>query len=167
MKLPEVNRIVFSLFQSRRKGHAEVVSGEKDFFHRLENVAPDRSIFDAQGGEHGNIDLRLVEKIERLLVPLLGNWEQTDRWWHQMDYLGDGVRSLVFRRDLFPRSELPALQAILTGEHSEFTILCTVADALIDDETIPKSKRTDDYLAIFKDKMLITRALANDLSMDA
>ncbi len=141
----------------------EIVSGEHDFFRRLERLGTPRDLFEAQGTRHSEIDLRLVEKIEGLLVPLLGPWEQSDKWFHQMDFYGDGVRALVFRRDLFPKSQVAALQALLTGEQKGFAILCTVVDQPLSSGAASASQ-PDDYLAIFASKLLVTKSLAGELS---
>lgn len=158
---------MLSFFRSRREGNTEVVSGEHDFFRRLERMGTPRELFEAQGAEHSEIDLRLVEKIEGLLVPLLGQWEQTDRWFHQMDFYGDGVRSIMFRRDVFPKELVFALQALLVGEHEPFAIVCTVVDQLLSSAAVPACARPDDFLAIFARKLLVTKHLANELSSDA
>ena len=79
-----------------------------------------------------------------------------------MDYYGDGVRALIFRRDIFPRHELPALQAMLVGEHGAFTILCIVMDDILDGDS--ESGGSSDFLALFSTRMLVTRRLANELS---
>jgi len=157
---------MFSLFRSRRHGETEVVPTEDDFFRRYERLLPNRSVFKKQGESHAEIDLRLVQKIEDLLVPKLGAWEQTDRWFHQMDFYGNGVRSLVFRRDLFPRSDIPALRSLLIGEHAEFTILCRATESLLG-RSNEQSGNEDDYLAIWHSGFLATRRLADTLSGDA
>jgi len=148
---------MFSLFRSRRDRTTTVVSGKESFFRELERMKADRSVFQAQGSEHGDIDMRLTSRIEEHLRPLLGKWEGSTVWFHQMDYYGDGVRSLVFRRDIFPRHSLPTLQAMLAGEHRDFTILCSVTD-----DMTSHAKR--DFLALFNARMLVTKGLANQLS---
>jgi hypothetical protein len=154
---------VFSLFRSRRTGETEVVSNEREFFRRYERLLPSRSIFDKQGDAHGQIDLDLTSKLESLLRPKLGAWEQSDRWFHQMDFYGDGVRSLTFRRDLFPRAEIPAMRAMLAGNHAHFTILCCATDELLASEERRRQMR-DDYLAIWQHGFLATRQLADLLA---
>ena len=158
---------MFSLFRSRRDETTEVVAGEHDFFRRFEHLTADRSIFEAQGASHGDIDLRLIEKIENLLVPLLGRWEQSSKWFHQMDYYGDGVRSLTIQRDSFPRDQLASLQALLVGEHEPFTILCIVTESLLPPNPEPPGTPETQYLALFSRKVLITKELANVLSIGA
>jgi hypothetical protein len=154
---------VFSLFRSRRTGETEVVSNEREFFRRYERRLPPRSIFDKQGEAHAELDLELTRKLEDLLRPKLGAWEQSDRWFHQMDFYGDGVRSLIFRRNLFPSAEIPAMRALLVGVHADFTILCCATDELLASE---EQRRTieDDYLAIWQHGLLVTRQLANLLT---
>jgi hypothetical protein len=107
-----------------------VTKTEEEFWKHLEGFTPSRSVFEAQGEEHGDIDFRLVEKIEAYLLPKIGPWEQTDRWFHNMDYYGDGIRSLEFAADCFSPDYLPDFQGMLTGEHAEFTILCKVTSDL-------------------------------------
>ena len=153
---------MFSLFRSRRDASTVVVSGQDEFFRRLERMKPDRSVFDAQGDAHGDIDMRLTSRIEALLRPLLGKWEGSNAWFHQMDYYGDGVRALTFRRDVFPRDLVPTLQAMLVGEHVAFTILCIVTDDLMDESGTASA--TSDLLALFSTRMLVTKGLANQLS---
>ena len=156
---------MFSLFRSRRDETTTVVAGEAAFTRQFERMQAGRAVFDAQGEAHGDIDLRLTGRIEELLRPLLGKWEGSGTWFHQMDYYGDGVRALSFRRDVFPRSSLPALQALLTGEHEAFAIVCIVADDIMASPPLPPGMRANDYLALFSGRMLVTRALANELSM--
>ena len=154
---------MFSLFRSRRTGETEVAENERDFFRRYESLLPSRAVFEAQGEAHGQIDLDLTRKLEDLLRPKLGAWEQSNRWFHQMDFYGDGVRSLIFRRDLFPRAEIPVMRAMLVGDHADFTILCCATDDLLASE---ERRRTmnDDYLAIWKHGFLATRQLADLLA---
>jgi hypothetical protein len=158
---------MFSFFSSRRDQSTVVVPGEHDFWLRLDRLKSDRSVFEAQGKTHGEIDLRLVDRIENLLVPVLGPWEQTFRWFHQMDYHFDGVRALMFRRDVLPRNLLPELQQLLVGEHEPFTILCTVTDQFESPLSETKGARADDYLALLSNKVLVTKGLADDLSTGA
>lgn len=162
-----MHRKMFSLFRSRRDETTEVVAGEHDFFLRLERLMPNRAAFESLGDQHGETDLRLVQKVEDTLVPVLGNWEQSTTWFHQMDYYGDGVRSLTIERSSFPKEHLARLQKLLVGEHQLFTILCIVTDSLMSSEGERAARREDDYLALFPRKILVTRALANDLSTGA
>jgi hypothetical protein len=154
---------MFSLFRSRRDRTTTVVSGMESFFREFERMKADRSVFNAQGAEHGDIDMRLTSRIEEHLRPLLGKWEGSTTWFHQMDYYGDGVRALMFRRDIFPRHSLPSLQAMLAGDHSAFTILCIVTDDMTADSLETSASR--DYLALFNGRTLVTKRLANQLSM--
>lgn len=154
---------MFSLFRSRRDSTTTVVSGMDPFLREFERMKANRSVFDAQGDEHGDIDMRLTSRIEEHLRPLLGKWEGSTNWFHQMDYYGDGVRALTFRRDIFPRHSVPSLQAMLAGEHSAFTILCIVTDDLMDDT--PKTSAARDFLALFNTRMLVTKGLVNQLSI--
>jgi len=163
ISLSKASLTMFSLFRSRRDRTTTVVSGMDTFFREFERMKADRSVFDAQGDAHGDIDMRLTSRIEAHLRPLLGKWEGSTTWFHQMDYYGDGVRALTFRRDIFPRQTVPSLQAMLEGEHSDFAILCIVTDDLMDDS--PRTTAACDFLALFNARMLVTKGLANQLSM--
>lgn len=156
---------MFSLFRSRREKRTEVVPDEGAFFRRYAQLLPSPSVFRAHGEEHGDIDSRLIGKIEAILVPLLGKWEQSSIWFHQMDYFGDGVRSLLFQPSTFPREHITKLQALLVGEHAQFTIVCHI-------EAFGRSAPQDiashrELLAIFSGKMLVTKRLADLLSTSA
>ena len=142
----------------------EVASHETDFFLRLEKMQTPRAVFEAQGEAHGEIDLRLVQSIEDLLVPSLGRWEQSSTWFHQLDFYGDGVRSLTFSRNAFPFEQVRSLQQLLHGEHAKFCILCIATDKMTELAQPAGSERDDDYLAIFATQLLATKAIAAQLS---
>ncbi len=76
----------------------EIAAHDTDFHIRFEGMLTPRIVFEAQGAAHGDIDLRLVQSIEDLLVPSLGRWEASSEWFHQLDFYGDGIRSLTFSR---------------------------------------------------------------------
>lgn len=132
-----------------------VAATEPAFWSAFESFCAPRSNFDAQGSRHAEIDLRLVESIESFLIPLLGQWEQSDRWWHQLDHYGDGVRSLSFSADSFSPAYVPAFQRLLVEEHESFCILCQISRSLegVDDTKIGS-------LAIRSDRLLISYSLA-------
>jgi len=157
---------MLSLFRSRREQSTVVVADRDALFRQLGRFATPRSVFDAQGDQHGQIDLRLVTKIEDMLVPALGRWEQSSEWFHQMDYYGDGIRSLTFRRTAFPRERLADLQALLVGEHESFGILCIVIDRATT-EYCETPDPPDEYLILLSKRIIVTRRLANELSIGA
>jgi hypothetical protein len=130
-----------------------VTKSDEEFWEKLEDFAPPRSIFDAHGEEHGDIDLRLVQKIENYLAPKIGQWEQSDRWFHNIDYYGDGIRSLAFAEIYFSPSYLPDFQDMLVSEHSDFTILCKVSTDFSDSGTRIGS------VAICKNRLLVSYPL--------
>ncbi len=142
-------RIVFSI-------PMEIAAYDTDFHTRFERMLAPRSMFEAQGAAHGDIDLRLVQSIEDLLVPSLGRWETSSEWFHQLDFYGDGVRSLTFSRSTFPYGRVEQLQNLLHGEHAAFCILCIATDRLAG----AGEQADDDYLAIFSDRMLVTKNIA-------
>ncbi len=78
-----------SLFRPRRDRTTAVVPGMDSFLRDFEHMKTNRSVFDAQGEEHGDIDMRLASRIEEHLRPLLGKREGSTTWFHQMDYYGD------------------------------------------------------------------------------
>lgn len=138
----------------------EIASNDHHFFLRFEQLLTPRSAFEAQGDAHGEIDLRLVQAIEELLAPSLGNWEGSGSWFHQLDFYGDGVRSLTFSRAVFPYDQVRRLQALLQGEYAPFCILCIATDKLSRSNDETASEADDDYLAIFAERLLATKALA-------
>lgn len=103
-----------------------VTKTEEEFWKKLKDFTAPHSVFDAQGEDHGDIDLRLVEKIDGYLVPKIGQWEQSDRWFHNIDFYGDGIRSLELCAQSFSPPYLQDFQGMLIGEHSDFTILCKI-----------------------------------------
>jgi hypothetical protein len=102
---------------------------EEEFWDALSAFCAPRSTFDAQGDAHGDIDLRLVEGIDAVIAPTLGSWEKSEDWWHQLDFYGDGIRSLVFSARSFSPEFIPSLQRLLAGEHEQFCILCQVVQS--------------------------------------
>ena len=109
---------------------------------------------------HSEIDLRLIDKIEDLLHPIIGDWEDSDTWYHKMDYYGDGIRSLMFNWSVFDADFVPKLQALLVGEHDPFCILCQIFEDIGADE--PDRFGT---IAIFSNRLVISRAIANRLAL--
>ena len=142
----------------------QIASHDTDFFLLLERLQTPRHVFDAQADEHEAIDARLARRIEALLVPLLGRWEQSSNWFHNLDYYGDGIRSLTFSRRVFPSIQVQQLQRLLEGEHECFCLLCIVTDEPLDASSGGPARAPDDYLAIFAHEILATRALAAELS---
>ena len=138
----------------------EIARHDTDFLLRLEKMQTPRATFEAHGEAHGDSDRRLVQSIEDLLVPILGRWEDSDDWFHQLDYYGDGVRSLTFSRRAFPFDHVNSLQQLLHGEHAPFCILCIATDSLTGASVPSEGEREDDYLAIFADRLLATKAIA-------
>jgi hypothetical protein len=97
---------------------------------------------------------------EALLRPVLGPWEQSRTWFHQMDDYGDGVRMRALPRGIPPRQLPSGLQAPLAGVHEPFVILCIVGDDL-------SAPGDSDCLAPFSQRTLVTRRRANALSLGA
>ena len=153
---------MLALFPPRQRPQIEVVRDDKDFWRKLPSFLTPDSVFDAQGDAHGDIDLRLVEKIESYLTPLLGKWSGSGVWWHQMDYYGDGIRSLMFRvRDFQPRFVV-SLHGLLKDEHAEFCIVCQLHEEITDDGDSKLGS-----IAICAGRILVGRAVAQLLSEHA
>ncbi|KGM51607.1 hypothetical protein N800_13490 [Lysobacter daejeonensis GH1-9] len=112
---------------------------------------------DALGDDHGDVDLRLVERIDEVLVPLIGpSGIDEESWFQSMDFYGDGIRHLEFRPSKFPLNAIPALQALLVSEHEPFGILCWAPRA--------EDGQPGDHegLVIFSGKLLLTSGLASE-----
>ena len=153
-----------SLFQLRRNHDIIVVETENEFFRRLAKIYDSQSLEQAQGDHHQDIDLQLVKAIDNLLVPHLGQWEQSEKWFHNIDCYGDGIRSLTFRRDVFRHHFVSDLRALLSGEFDLFCIVCGVCESLFKSDAVGLEKSQNDLIAITSRKLLITRGLAMKLS---
>jgi hypothetical protein len=149
---------VFNLFTSCNPAAIEVVKPGRGLTERMGDlIALRQDCLDELGDSHGDVDLRLVLLIKDVLEPLLGAEGCEDEpWFHLMDYYGNGVRHLEFKPGAFPMSVIPALQALLVGEHAPFSILCW---APLSGDSPPDHEQG---LAIFSDRLLITAKLAGN-----
>ncbi len=130
-----------------------VATTEEAFWQKLDGFIAPRSVFEAQGDRHGDIDMRLVERIDAFLVPKIGNCDQSDRWCHNIDYYGDGIRSLEFAAGCFSPVFVQDFQHMLVGEHADFTVLCKVhTDIFAEDSRIGS-------IAVRSDRMLVAYLL--------
>lgn len=152
---------MFNLFSRKYKNGMLIVS-ETEFWDRLESECTDRKTFDSQGAEHGDIDMRLVEKIENYLVPIIGRRENTSNWFHQMDCYGDGIRSLSFSLNFFRKDFIDHLQNFLVGEHEPFCILCQLHEDLGSERDTKVGS-----LAIFPNKLMVSKNVAQLLTLAA
>ncbi len=152
---------MLSLFPLRQRPKIEVVPTDGVFWKMLPGFRTPDAVFEAQGNEHGEIDLRLVERIESYLEPRLGQWEGSDTWWHQMDYYGDGIRSLMFKASAFQPRFVPALHAFLTGEHAQFCIVCQLYESLTQDGGSKLGS-----IGICAGKLMVNRAIALRIGED-
>lgn len=118
----------------------------------------------AQADHHQDIDLQLVTAIDNLLVPYLGQWEQSEKWFHNIDSYGDGIRSITFRRDVFRHHFVSDLRSLLSGEFELFCIVCGLCESLSYSEAIGVDRSANDLIAVTSRKVLITRGLAINLS---
>ena len=153
---------MLSLFPSSQRPQIEVVPTDKAFWKKLPSFRTPDSVFEAQGDEHGEIDLRLVESIEAYLEPILGPWEESEIWWHQMDFYGDGIRSLMVQTAAFQPRFVPALHALLKGEHAKFCIVCQLHESLAQDGGSKLGS-----IAICADRLMVNRAVAQFLAEHA
>ena len=148
---------MFSLFASLKSSPVEIVKPGRGLIHRMGSLIEKRQQrLDDLGDSHGDIDMRLVDKVGTVLQPILGpeGCSQNELWFHNMDYYGNGVRHLEFRPGKFPMSAIPSLQALLVGEHEPFSILCWAPL----DGNAPQEH--EQGLVIFSDKILLTARLA-------
>ena len=153
---------MFKFYAGQRLPRVHVVSTEAEYWKLVGRFSGPRSVFDAQGAAHGEIDLHLAESIESLLVPLVGPWEQSERWFHNVDFYGDGVRSLLFRDTDFPPECIPQLQSLLREEAAEFCIHIHLCDKLTGENI-----KTIGAVAIMRDHLVVTKALAQSLATHA
>lgn len=153
---------MFKLYAGQRLPQIHVVSTEAEYWSFVERFSGPRSVFEAQGEKHGEIDLHLAENIESLLVPLLGPWERSEKWFHNLDFYGDGVRSLLFRENDFPPQCIPQLQSLLCKDAAGFCIHIHICDKLSGDDI-----KTVGAVAIMRDRLVITKPLARTLTEHA
>ena len=131
------------------------VVGDGRFWPRLPSECTEESVFDAQGKDHERIDLRLVDKIDALLEPILGDADDSPDWWHNLECYGDGIRSLSINLGALQADYFPTLQGFLVGEHEPFCILVQVhEDFHSDDDT------KIGCIAIFARKVMLSRGIA-------
>lgn len=107
-----------------------VVASEITYWSEVKLLKGSSEFFEDQGDVHGEIDGELQEALEAILMPFTGPWEQSDIWFHNQDFYGDGVRSLTFRAGSFPWQTVGDLQKLLIGESAKFCISVQFADSL-------------------------------------
>lgn len=129
----------------------QAVSSEDEFWSAVRRPA---DVFEEQGNEHGRIDGELQDAIEAVLVPLAGRWEESERWFHNQDFYGDGVRAISFRIGEFPWQSIQTLQGLLAGEAAEFAITIRLCDALYGEDA-----QTIGGLAILREKVIATSSI--------
>lgn len=131
------------------------VDDDEAFWAALEEFTPPIEVYRVQGDAHFDIDLRLSEAIDALLVPEIGVSEVVGTWRQNLDVYGDGIRSLLFASGVFRPERIPTLQALLVGECAEFTILCQVYGTPGEDDNAPRIGA----IAIRHDALLVSRPL--------
>ena len=131
-----------------------LVKSEDEYWSMVDRFSGPREVFDAQGDAHGDIDWALAEAIENILVPIVGAWEESEVWFHNTDYYGDGIRALMFRSGDFPFHVIPKLQALLTGDKAAFCISIQICNRLLG-----QGIETVGALAITQDKLVVTESL--------
>jgi len=153
---------MLQLFAPGERPHIDVVASDEAFWARFERNCPPAEDFADSPSESGErVDLRLYKKIEDLVRPVLGPWEHGNpAWWHNIDWNGDGVRSLAFNLESFPRSFVASFYKLLVGEHSKFCVLCQFYRG-----PIHESEKLG-ALAIYHDHMLVSRAVASALATE-
>ncbi len=106
------------------------VISEDEYWAVVQQLKGSSDFFDEQGDSHGHIDGDLQVSVEAVLVPLVGPWESSDVWFHNQDFYGDGVRSLIFRAGEFPWAAVIRLQNLLVGDAARFCISVHICDSL-------------------------------------
>jgi hypothetical protein len=106
------------------------VATEDEYWAAVQQLKGSSEFFEEQGDSHGHIDANLQESVEGVLVPVVGPWENSDVWFHNQDFYGDGVRSLTFRAGEFPWATVPRLQKLLVGDAARFCISVHFCDSL-------------------------------------
>lgn len=144
------------MFSRHPPPRIHLVQDEKEFWHAVTKYSGPSSVFEDQGKEHGQIDLQLAEGIESVLVPLVGPWERSDKWFHNTDFYRDGIRSLVFRFGDFPPQCIPDLRALLIGDAAAFCISVQFCS-----ELMGKDVQTIGGIAIMQNDIVSTHSMAH------
>ena len=150
---------MFNLFSRDKESSTRVLS-ERRLWEFLDEDDRNSDAIDAQGDEHEDIDMRLVDKIDDYLEPILGDWESSEIWWHNLTVDGHGIRSLLFAEAAFDPKYIGAFQDLLTGEHQPFCILCQVFESLGSDEGVRVGS-----VIILSDEIVISKPLAKKLAV--
>ncbi len=135
-----------------------VARTETQFWELVNEFAASNSVFEDQGDEHGFIDGRLQDRIEKVLVPILGPWEESDTWYHIQDFFNNGVRSLLFSAKAFPWGSVSALRACLSGEAADFLIVVRICE-----DITAKKVKTLGLLGILQNKLIVSESLVKKL----
>lgn len=100
---------------------------DKSIYSQLSSILPCSSTFEAQGELHEDLDIALVDKIDGFVKPLLGDYEKTDRWFHNVSLCnGDGVRGISIDIEDVTNDLIIGLQGTLVGQHVDFCAFCNV-----------------------------------------
>ena len=102
---------------------------EAEFWEAFSSFCPPGGFFHVRGSAQRDIDRRLLDAIDALLVPKIGP-SGSGEWRHELDTYRDGIHALVFSVSSFDPEFVPLLQALLVGEHEVYCILCQVVGTL-------------------------------------
>ena len=150
---------MFNLFAGAGESRTRVLS-ERSLWRFLEEDDRNRAAIDAQGDAHEDIDMRLVEKIDSYLAPILGDWESSENWWHNLTVDGHGIRSLLFAESAFDPQFIDQFQRFLDGEHEPFCILCQIFENLRDD-----GDSRIGSIIVLNDEVVISKPVAKKLAL--
>ncbi len=146
---------MIDLFSLKRDGALEIAKDNDDLLARMGRAIVHRQPALDALDQHDEVDVALVERIEEILKPSLGRSDGSDAVWFQsMDWYGDGIRHLEFQPNRFPPDAIGPSQALLTGDHANFGILCWT----------PLKEGGSDGLVIFNDRLILTEGIARALS---
>ena len=148
-----------NLLELRELGAVEVFSGLQDLFARLSRIV---HRFDTSTSQHGECDLRLVYKLEACVEPLLGQPGIDDnRWFHEMDFYGDGVRLVEAEWNTLSTPLLKTLQGLLVGEHKQFCVLWKVYENFHGDD-----KGDRGAVAVLHERVLVTESILSQKGLN-
>jgi hypothetical protein len=151
---------MLDLFPPGERPTIVIAKNQKDFWKRFEDFSDSEAAVEAQGDAHERIDLRLVQRLEAFLVPILGQWENSDRWYHNLDCHGDAVRSMLFLQKDFDPRYIVEFHKYLEGEHAAFCVLCQIYEKLGGGDGARVG-----CVAICADRILVDQALAQRWAM--
>ena len=145
-----------NIFELNKNTKLQILPNE-EILKNLDSFLTAEKFFISQGEEHEDIDIELVEEIDNLLIPIIGNYENTGEWYHSMLCNLDGIRALSLNLSHLSNKILLNLQGLLKNKTQEFCIFINVHNKFSDN--------TDNKIGtilILTNKVICAKEVANE-----